>query len=362
MRKLLCLLLIVEAALGQGITRLPAEWEPHERTFLCFPGSEEIWTEELLPEVKKDVARIANAIAEYEPVVMLVHPEDMEEAQELLDPRVEVVSMLLDDLWARDTLPVFVQKSDNDTKQTIGVIFNFNGWGNKQDHVNDAKVAERVVSMYNIEGAVANIVAEGGSFETDGAGTLLVTESALVNTNRNLQSKAVIEAELKRRLGVRKVIWFTGVKDQDITDAHVDGLVKFVGPHTVILNRAFPGSEPDDFSRSSDEAYEILQNTKDANGNSFKIIPLYEPDPDKIIYKGNETTFLSSYVNFYIGNGFVLLPKFGDEYADAEAKSTLLEFFPERKILSIPISALASGGGGIHCATHDQPAVIHTSK
>lgn len=158
-------------------------------------------------------------------------------------------------------------------------------------------------------------------------------------------------------LGVKKIIWFEGVKGKDITDAHVDCLVRFVRPGVVILNRPFPGQEPDVWSISSDDALEVLKRSTDVDGKSFEIIDLVEPDPNKIIIKGNETTFLSSYANFLIANGCIIMPAFGDEDADLKAKKTLQELFPDRQVISVLISTLASGGGGIHCATHEQPSI-----
>lgn len=356
--KLLCLLLLLKVIVAQrdGI-RLPAEWEPHERTFLCWPQSEDIWGRKLLPLVRKDIAAIANAIVEFEPVVMLVDPNQISGARRLLDSRITIQAMKLDDLWARDTLPVFVEKKSNAMQQIMGVIFNFNGWGRKQYHRNDAKVAEKLVRLYGMEERYANIVGEGGSFETDGKGTLLVTESSVVNRNRNEESKAEIEKELKRVLGMRKVIWFKGVKSQDITDAHVDCLVRFVKPGTVILNRSFPGEPESVWSISSDEALTVLNSSTDADGNPFEVVEMFEPDPSKIKIVGNKDTFLSSYVNFLIGNGFVIVPKFGDPEADLKSQTTLQRLFPGRVIVPVEISALASGGGGIHCATHEQPTI-----
>lgn len=341
--------------------RFPAEWETHLRTFMVWPQSEEIWSEELLPGVRKDIAAIANAIVSFEPVVMLADPTQVAMAQSMMDSRVTVVGMPVDDLWARDTLPVFVLKTRSGLafgRETLeGVIFNFNGWGNKQIHANDALVAKRVVEMYNISSVTAQIVAEGGSFETDGKGTLLVTKSSLVNTNRNTKSQDQIEMELKKDLGVKKVIWFDGVKGQDITDAHVDCLVRFVRPGVVVINRPFPGSAPDVWSISSDQALIVLNSSTDVDGNRFQVIDLVEPDPDVIITTGNLKTFLSSYVNFLIGNGFVIIPAFGDPGADMKAVTTIQGLFPGRQVLSVLITTLASGGGGIHCATHDEPKV-----
>lgn len=356
--KWLYLLLIVKVVIAQrdGI-RLPAEWERHEKIFLCFPQSDVIWAPEVLPYVREDVARIANALVDYEPVVMLTDPEQVDIARALLDRRVSIVPMKVDDLWARDTLPVFVEDKRSGIEQLLGVIFNFNGWGNKQkQRENDSKLAGKVIEEYGMKKETADIVAEGGSFETDGKGTLLVTESSLVNTNRNEQTKEAIENELKNRLGIRKVIWFKGVKDEDITDAHVDCLVRFVRPGTVILNRSFPG-KADVWSISSDDARNVLAASTDADGNRFEVIDLFEPDPSKITYKGDKKDFLSSYANFLIGNECVIVPAFGDKDADSKAQSTLRDLFPGRTIVPVQLGALSSGGGGIHCATHELPAI-----
>lgn len=252
---------------------------------------------------------------------------------------------------------MFVLRTRFGVERIMGVIFNFNGWGNKQIHANDAQVARRVVEMYRMQSRTAGIVAEGGSFETDGKGTLLVTKSSLVNANRNTKSMAEIETELKEDLGVKKVIWFEGVKGKDITDAHVDCLVRFVRPGVVIVNRPFPGEPPDVWSISSDDAVSVLKTATDVDNNPFQVIDLVEPNPEKIILKGDTKTFLSSYVNFLIGNGCVIMPAFGDKEADLKAQTTIQGLFPDRKVISVLISTLASGGGGIHCATHDEPLV-----
>lgn len=337
--------------------RMPAEWESHLRTFMVWPQSSEIWENKLLREVRKDIANIANAIVPFEPVVMITDPAQSNSVQTQLHPNVSIIVIKVDDLWARDTLPAFVSEVENKIERAVGVVFNFNGWGKKQIHANDAQVARKVLELYDMQSRTAQLVAEGGSFETDGEGTLLVTKSSLVNENRNNKSIDEIEIELKNVLGMKKIIWFDGVKGEDITDAHVDCLVRFVRPGTVIVNRPFAGEPADVWSKSSDQALTILKNSTDANGNSFKIIELFEPDPNKILIKGDAGSFLSSYVNFYIANGCVIVPVFGDNESDLKAQTILREQFPERIIVPVQVSALASGGGGIHCATHEQPAM-----
>ncbi|MEK9520945.1 agmatine deiminase family protein [Streptomyces venezuelae] len=332
-----------------GERRFGAEWDSHTRTFMSWPALASVWGDEL-PSVREDIARIARAVSAYEAVVMLARPAQVAAAQQACGSQVEVIAMPVDDLWARDTVPVFVEDGD----ELVGVDFNFNGWGNKQEHTNDAQVGRLLLRKYGIPREVAPLVAEGGSFETDGEGTLLVTESSIVNDNRNRgKTRDQIEDELIETLGVEKVVWLAGVRGQDITDAHVDSLVRFTAPGVVLLDQAFPGSPPDSWSRSADQARSVLGKATDARGRRFEIIDLPQPDLDRITGEGDD--FVSTYANFYIANGSVFLPRFGDRTADDRARGILQDQFPDREIVQVQIDTIASGGGGIHCATHDQP-------
>ncbi|MFE2252971.1 agmatine deiminase family protein [Streptomyces lavendulae] len=341
------------AAPGTGAAggrRFGAEWEKHTRTFMAWPASENVWGDQL-DDVRKDIAGLAAAIGAREPVVLMARPGQEEAARQACGNDVEVVPLPVDDLWARDTAPVFVEEGG----KVRGVDFNFSGWGNKQEHGNDAKVARTLLAKYGIDRIATPVVAEGGSFETDGLGTLVLTESSVVNANRNPgMSRDRVEEELKKALGVTKVIWLAGVKGKDITDAHVDCLMRFVAPGVVLLDKAFPGTPADVWSRSADQAKSVLKGATDARGKKIEVIELSQPDPDRITGRGD--AFVSSYMNFYIGGKGVYLPRFGDARADDQARQVMKEHFPDREIVSVKIDAIASGGGGIHCATHDQPA------
>ncbi|MFE6272013.1 agmatine deiminase family protein [Streptomyces goshikiensis] len=337
-----------EETSGAG-RRFGAEWESHARTFMSWPALENVWYEDL-PAVRADIARVARAVGEYEPVVMLARPDQQEAAQRACGSGVEVIALPVDDLWARDTVPVFVEQDH----KVLGVDLNFSGWGNKQEHRNDAQVGRLLLAKYGIERVRAPFVAEGGSFETDGEGTLLVTESSVVNKNRNPgKSRDQIEAELKSSLGIKKVIWLAGVRGQDITDAHVDSLVRFTAPGVVLLDQAFPGSEPDVWSRAADQARTVFKEATDARGKRLEVVDLPQPDLDKITGRGD--AFVSTYANFYVANGAVFMPRFGDARADDRAKGILQEHFPKRDIVPVKIDTIAGGGGGIHCSTHDEP-------
>lgn len=326
-----------------------AEWESHVRTFMAWPASADIWGSDL-PAVQNDVAALARAIAGYEHVVLLARPDQQDAAQSACGSGVEVVPIPVDDLWARDTAPVFIHNGG----QLAGVDFNFNGWGDKQPHADDANVAKAILQKYGVPRIDAPLVAEGGALETDGQGTLMATESSLVNSNRNPgKTRQQIEDELKQTLGLSTVIWFAGVAGQDITDAHVDCLARFVAPGVVLLDKTFPGSPPDVWSQASDQARTVLADATDARGRKIQVIDLPEPDPDQITGQGD--AFVSSYTNFFIADGAVFLPKFGDAAADDAAQQILRDHFPDRDVVAVAIDAIAAGGGGIHCATHDMP-------
>ncbi|GAA0622748.1 agmatine deiminase family protein [Kutzneria viridogrisea] len=324
----------------------PAEWEPHARTIMCWPARRRVWGLGL-PGVRADLARLARVIARYEPVTMLAGPAQLGRAQRLCGPEVSVLPIPVDDLWARDTCPTFVTGPSG----LSGVDFHFNGWGGKQVHREDALVAQRLLAADGLPRIPAPIVAEGGSLEVDGEGTLLATESSLVNDNRNPgRGRAEIEDALKLTLGVRKVIWVPGVRGLDITDCHIDALARFAGPGVVLLDRPADGARPDVWSRAAEQAAEVLRGSTDAAGRPLTVVDLPAADPGR---RGKD--FLPSYTNFALVNGAVIMPRFGDPAADDRAAGILRELHPGREVVAVEIDTLAEGGGGIHCATQHQP-------
>ncbi|MBU3060192.1 agmatine deiminase family protein [Nocardia sp. NEAU-G5] len=331
---------------------MPAESAPHARTWLAWPAKESVW-EELLPRARADVTRLARAIADREPVALLARREHIDEARYAVGSAVEVVSAPLDDLWVRDTGPVFVAAPDG---SVAGVDFNFNGWGQKAECHLDARVARKVLDHVGVERVIAPIVAEGGALEVDGEGTLLATESSLVNPNRNPDSDHDdIERALAELLGVTKVVWLQGVSGLDVTDCHVDAVARFAEPGVVLVDR--PGDpDPDDaFARAAARAQDILREATDARGRRFDIVELPQPNPAEMPgTRGAE--FLYTYVNFYIGNDAVYLPAYGDRRGDDRAAGILADVFPGRTVVPVEYNAVAEGGGGIHSSTQQQPA------
>lgn len=332
----------------------PIEWtmrdegERHKATWMGFAATPAIWGADLVNPVRDSLARIANALIHHEAVNMLVKPADMEVARQKLDPRITLVPAELDDLWLRDTGAVFVHNAQG---ERAGVNFNFNGWGLKQTFANDKKVAEKICQNAGVRMVTTKLCLEGGGIEVDGKGTAIITESCVLNPNRNPGlSKASCEAELRRLLGIRKVIWLPGIVGKDITDAHTDFYARFASPGVVV---AHLDTDPKSYDHDVTKRHlEILSKATDADGRALKIVTLEAAT--KIRPEFADKDFAAGYVNFYVANGVVLLPEFGDAPRDEAAKTKLAELFPGRAIVQINIDPIALGGGGIHCTTQQE--------
>lgn len=324
---------------------MPDEGAPHAATWMCLQADDEVWGRSLGRAARASLAQIAEAIARFEPVHALVTPSA---AKKLKLKGVELVELEANDLWIRDTGPTFVGADGGEA----GVDFNFNGWGENQDYELDAKVAAAVCEEAGVPRISTKLVLEGGALEVDGEGTAIITESCVLNKNRNPGwSKSDVEQELKRLLGITKVIWLPGIAGKDITDGHTDFYARFAGPGVVVAGR---DDDPDSFDYKVTRAHlEILKTATDAAGRPVKVHVI--PGPSTVRSKYESDDFAAGYINFYVCNGAVIAPEFGDRKADAFARDTLAELFPDREIVQLNIDPIAAGGGGIHCATQQQP-------
>lgn len=317
---------------------------------MAWPAREDVWGREL-PSVREDIAAIARTIAGYEPVSLVVRPEQSVDAASACGRGVDVVEIRNDDLWMRDMGPVFVVDGKGGL---AGLDLNFNGWGRRQVHRDDAKVARRVLELVGVRRFVAPFVAEGGAIEVDGQGTALLTESSIVAASRNPgKSRDELAAELRSTLGVEKVLWVPGVGGRDITDDHIDSLARFVRPGTVVVDQPADPSAADVWAESEKEALRILRGTADARGRALRC--LVSRESATIPRGADPDSFVNVYVNWYVCNGAVLIPAFGDRAADSAARALVGELYPGRDVVQLRIDALAGGGGGIHCATQQQP-------
>lgn len=336
------------AADRQG--RMPDEGERHAATWMAFGASDAIWGRRLKAGAQANLALIAQTIAQMEPVQMLVNAQDYDLAARLCGSKVKLLVQDIDDLWMRDTGPVFVKTAGGGL---AGVDFNFNGWGRKQSHRNDAQVAAFVANTAGVPLLKSSLVLEGGGIEVDGQGTAIITESCVLNANRNPGlSKAQCEQELQRVLGIDKVIWLPGLAGHDITDGHTDFYARFCAPGVVVAGVDNDRSSPE--YAVTQRHLAILRKATDARGRPLQVLRM--PGPDEVRPQYENKDFAAGYINFYVCNGAVISPEFGDSRADRNSRALLREQFPGREIVQLNIDAIAAGGGGIHCTTQQQPA------
>lgn len=301
------------------------------------------------------LGRIARTIARYEPLTVLCRKDQRQLAEQHCGTaNITYVETALDDIWMRDISANFVV----DGQGGLGAVdFNFNGWGNKQQHAEDAQVAAQVAELAEAEYLRSELVGEGGGIEVDGQGTAIMTQSCWLNRNRNRDwSLAEIEQELKPRLGLRKIIWLPGIKGKDITDAHVDFYARFVKPGVVIANL---DQDPESYDHKVTLAHlDILRQATDAQGRKLQVHTLSPPHkPRNNKFSKNNPDFAAGYINYFVINGAVLAPQFGDRAADRRALELLTQLYPDREVVQLDIDAISAGGGGIHCVTSHQPQV-----
>ncbi len=326
---------------------MPAEWERHARTWMAWPCRKELWLHKL-DDAREAYAEVARTIAQFEPVTMIARPEDVAEVSLMCGRGVSTLSVEHDNSWLRDNGPTFVIDAEGNT---AGINWGFNGWGQKYTPFEkDTEVAVRILEQSHLASYQAPLIMEGGSFHTDGQGTLLVTEQCLLNHNRNPHlTKPEIEAILKDYLGVLKIIWLGQGLEDDETDGHIDNLACFVKPGLVLLNGSQDPQNP--HHAIMKDAQQRLGKTTDAKGRPLDVVVLEEPMA-RHTSTGERMTL--SYINFYICNNAIILPSFEDAN-DQNAYEFMTKLFPEREIMQVPALDILTRGGGIHCITQQQP-------
>ena len=346
---------------------MPAEWERHEATWLSWPHKEESWPGafETIPSV---FAQIARELSMSELVrINVADPGMAESVRALLSDagarldRVRFHFNPTNDAWARDHGPIYLLKSSADEQrhlpervpQRVIVDWGYNAWGNKYPpHDLDDVIPTRIAAESGERVFEPGIVMEGGSIDVNGRGTLLTTESCLLNPNRNPQlSRSEIETYLSDYLGVTNILWLGDGIVGDDTDGHIDDLTRFVSPNTVVT--MIEKDTSDDNHLPLRENLERLAGMKDERGQPLKIVTIQMPEP--IFFDGQRLP--ASYANFYVANESVLVPTYGGKH-DAQALETFENLFPGRNIVGINCSRLVWGLGAIHCVTQQQPTAL----
>lgn len=350
--------------------RMPGEFEPHQGCWMIWPERTDNWRLGAKP-AQKAFVEVAEAIAKYEDVTMCVSKRQYMAAKEALSSNIRVVEMSNDDSWMRDVGPTFVINDEGDVR---GVDWRFNAWGGLVDGLyfpwdKDDQVAVKVCEIENKDYySLESFVLEGGSIHSDGEGTAIVTEACLLHESRNPDlTKEEIENTLKEYLNVDKVLWLPNGIYLDETNEHVDNIVHYCAPGVIAL--AWTEDENDPQYPLSKAAYDYLCSQTDAKGRKLEIHKLHIPNEVLITKEESEGVDsvdgtlprlegdrqAASYANFYIANGAVILPLFGDERYDALAKETLQNIFPDRDIVGVYAREIILGGGNIHCITQQQP-------
>lgn len=361
-------MMISKAATPKGLGYYQAaEWETHEGTWLQWPHDRVY--EGYQMKLEGTWLGMTKALANHEIVHIIAKNERHQEhiayllnyhgiGPESVDLRV----IPTDDIWIRDNGPIFVVNDKGDLAVTD---WNFNGWGGRFDHPQDAKVPACIADQLSLPVFVPPLVMEGGAVSVNGRGTFLATDTSIINKNRNPDlSKKDIEKILSDYLGVTHFIWLSGAgqgeceKWGDATDSHVDIVARFTGESTVIYN--WTDDESDPRYPLFAKAYQELQKATTESGRSLTLAPLPIPKngvhqvTDKIGWREGTLTD-GVYTNYYTANGVVLVPVYGNRNDD-RAKAIIGEQFPDREVVGIDAVSLIEHGGAIGCVTQPQPA------
>ena len=339
--------------------RMPSETVPHERTWMAFPveGLTLGDTDALREEGYATWTAVAHAVAEFEPVSILVDPSELARARRMLSSEITIVEAPVDEFWMRDSGPTFVL--DPERPGVLGAVdWVFNGWGSPAwaEWGRAAEHARIVAAEAGAELVSSTLVNEGGGIHVDGEGTVLLTETVQLDPRRNpFLDRARVEAELARTIGATKAVWLSRGLTRDYddlgTNGHVDIVATIPSPGRVLLHSQPDPAHPDHAVTAALRA-ELATQT-DAAGRPFEIVDL--PAPSTL--RDDEGFVDWSYVNHLVTNDGVVACGFGDAQTDARARAVLAEAYPGRRVVTVDARPLFDRGGGIHCITQQQPAL-----
>ncbi|MBV9659517.1 MAG: agmatine deiminase family protein [Verrucomicrobia bacterium] len=339
---------------------MPAEWEPHAATWLSWPRASGISFPGCYDTIPPVLAKMVAALAESEPVHINVQDADEEETVRgqlrqngVADlAHVRFFHIPTNEPWCRDHGPVFLTQPGVDFPLVV-VDWEYNAWGWKYPpfDLDDAVPTRVAAALGGLPVFYPGIVLEGGSIDVNGSGTVLTTESCLLNVNRNPNLKrAQLEAYLRGYLGVTNILWLGDGIEGDDTDGHIDDLTRFVNRTTVVT--VVEEDAHDTNHEPLQHNLQLLRQMSVEDGTPLRVLTL--PMPAPVRREGQRLP--ASYANFYVANKVVLLPAFNDP-ADAWAASVLREAFPKRKIVPINCRDLIWGLGAFHCLTQQMPVV-----
>lgn len=333
---------------------MPAEWEQHAATWTSWPFDNELW-EGHLEGARNDMAGLVAVIARFEPVILNVRDGEAE-----ADARTRLTAaganlaavtfnrLPLDDIWFRDNGPLFIRNERGAVALTDWI---FNAWGGKYAPWNQDDAAPRAVAAeLGMQRFAVPLVMEGGALEINSEGVCLTTRSCLLSQHRNPDATELdLERALEENLGLMNIVWLEEGLEGDHTDGHIDTIVRFSDDRTIVCVTEEDESDPNHHTMKLN--LERLELLRDHEGEPFRIVEL--PLPAKRL-ELNGVRLALTYANFYIGNGFVVVPLY-DDVNDERALEILRPLFPGREVIGSPASGLITGGGAFHCVTQQQP-------
>ncbi len=341
--------------------RLPAEWEKHSATILCWPSNKSDWPGKFIP-VYWAYTEIIRKLAESEPVILIVKDKKQKEFAAKLLAKCYIDMNLIkfhifetDRNWMRDSCPAFVK--DSKTKELIAIDFHFDAWSKYSNFKKDEKLPKFMGKKLDIPivDAVHNnykVVLEGGAIDVNGKGTLITTEECLLDQIQQVRNPGFSKDDylllFNKYLGINNIIWLAAGIAGDDTHGHIDDIARFVNENTILACREKNHKE-DNYS-ILEENFERLQSSVLPNGGKPEVVSI--PMPAPLFYDGLRLP--ASYANFYIANSLVLVPTFNDEN-DRIALGIIAEQFPKRKVYGIHAVDLVWGLGTLHCLSSELP-------
>ncbi|MEP7203147.1 MAG: agmatine deiminase family protein [Ilumatobacteraceae bacterium] len=336
---------------------MPAEWAPHDRTWMEFPPGNTTFGNDPdgeLGHYRRAWIAVTNAIARFEPVSLICDVGDGQAAKDLVDPSVTIYETPIDECWFRDSGPSFVTHPDG---RLGAVLWRFNGWGQQEFCVweDEQHVGAFAAGLTNAEAFTSSMVNEGGGIHVDGEGTVLATRTVQLDPLRNPDWDAEqVEVELNAYLGAETVIWLPRGLTKDYqrygTRGHVDMFAAFVRPGVVVAHQQ-PDPQHPDFEVCQ-EYLSILRSSTDARGRRLEVVEIEAPTVTHV--DGDIVDW--TYINHYVCNGAVILCSF-DDPRDQDAAATLRKLYPSREVMLVDARPIFQCGGGIHCITQQQAAV-----
>ena len=346
--------------------RMPAEWEPQKSVWISWPHNKNDWPG-MFEKIPNVVGKIIKYLANHQRIDLLVNTnKNMDEARKQLKrtgcklSNIKFHKIKTDRLWLRDSGPIFL--INKKTRKKIMLNFKFTAWSKYKNFRNDNKINYQISKYLNIKSILPkkinskkfeNVVMEGGAFDSNGTGSILLTKECLLSSKQERNKgfkKSDYESLFSKYLNTKNFIWLNKGIVGDDTHGHIDDIARFVSKTTIMI--ADEKNKSDKNYKSLKENIKILRKSYDENGKKFKIIKIPMPSPIFI----QKTRVPASYLNFFISNKTVLVPIFNVK-EDKKVLKIFRKFFTKRKVIAVDCSDLIWGFGAIHCMTQQEPII-----